>query len=346
MTKSRIHLPNKICSLINIEQRGVTLIEMMVAMVIGLFISGSVISIYISNKKISQTAESFANIQEKGRIVIEILSNEIRQSDFWGCTSIANVTNNLNPGTSTPDFSAGGIGGLEGASGAPDTLILRGAFDAGLTIQAPYMATPAANLRISTPNTLSAGDIVLVSDCTSGDIFQISAGTPSTNGVVVHNTGTGTPGNYAANPAATCPGGGSASMNCLSAEYTGSSQLLRATQITYTIADNPNGVPSLYRNTNGVDQELIPGVEDLQIRYGEDTTGDQIADQYLSATDVADFGNVVNIEFSLLVRSRLDNITSNATSTYYVGTSRPAADKRLRRAYTTTVNIRNRTLNL
>lgn len=100
-----------------------------------------------------------------------------------------------------------------------------------------------------------------------------------------------------------------------------------------------------------VSQELIEGVQDMQIFYGEDTNGDRIVDQYVDANAVADWANVLSVRVNLLLVS-LENNLANAAQTILfpadtggagtVGNSFAAGDRRIYQTFTTTIGIRNR----
>ena len=320
------------------RQRGMTLVEIMVALLISLVLLGGVLQVFSSSRQSNRVHEATARMQETGRMALEMIARDVRMADFWGCTTdVATVSNHLNPagGSDYIDFGAGGVLGTEGGAGVPDSISVRGGTNAGLALQPPYGPLASANLSVPGGNDLNVGDIVLVSDCLQGDIFQISAGTPGTSGAVVHTTsGSSTPGNVnATNPG--CPG----TNHCLSKIYGADATLFGVQEVVYTVGAGADGQPALFRN--GV--EYLDGVEDLQILYGEDTNGNAVADYYVDATQVTDMGNVVSIRFAVVTRSYDDNLTGDINQTINVlGQNRTAADERLRQVYTTTVNIRNR----
>jgi len=325
------------------EQLGVALVEILVAMLIGLFLVGGVLQILSSSRQTHRVHEATARMQESGRMALEVISRDIRMTDFWGCASdLLNVVNNLdNSGAGYIDFGAGGVAGTEGGGGAADSLVLRGGFRSGLGVQPPYGPQASANIKVTAGNDLEQGDVVFISDCTNADIFQITNANPGTSGTVVHNTGNATePGNYnASNPG--CPGGNA---HCLSKIYGADATIFRVQEIIYTIGTGSEGEPALFRN--GV--EYLDGVEDFQVLYGEDTdapatAGFGIANYYVPANQVTDMNNVVSVRFAIITRSQKDNLTGGATQSYAVlGDSRSAPDQRLRQTYMSTVNIRNR----
>lgn len=270
-------------------------------------------------------------------MALEIIGRDVRMADFWGCLSdSAQVVNNLNSGgAGYVDFAAGGIGGFEGGPGNPDTLILRGGINSGLSVEPPYGPQASANIKVAAGSGLEQDDIVFVSDCGNGDIFQISNANPDVGGVLVHNTGAASPGNYnATNPG--CPGGNA---HCLSKIYGSDASIFAVQQTIFTIGPGLEGPMALFRN--GL--EFLDGIEDLQIVYGEDIDGSGVANYYVPADQVADMDNVISIRFAIVALSYNDNLTGGLTQNYVVlGNNLVAPDNRLRQVYTSTVTIRNR----
>ncbi len=276
-------------------------------------------------------------------MALEVISRDVRMADFWGCASdITNITNNLdNAGAGYIDFQAGGLAGTDGGTGAPDTLILRGGFSTGLGLEPPYGPQASSNIKVSAGSDLEQGDIVFVSDCSSGDVFQITNANPGSSGTVVHNTGsTVSPGNYnATNPG--CPG---SNAHCLSKIYGADASVYSVQQISYSIATGSEGEPALFRNG----AEYLDGIEDFQILYGEDTdaagaAGFGVANYYVPADQVVDMNTVVSIRFVIVTRSQSDNLTGGTNQSYSVlSEARTAPDQRIRQTYMTTVTVRNR----
>jgi type IV pilus assembly protein PilW len=128
---------------------------------------------------------------------------------------------------------------------------------------------------------------------------------------------------------------------------------------TYFLA-TPTGATttSLYRrNFNGFTatfEELVKNVEAISFHYGENTqlntatgTPGYVADVYrTNATAVTDWSRVVSVRMSMVLVSEDINVTTAADPTINwidgVYTPLSTTDRRLRRAYTTTVSIRNR----
>lgn len=317
-------------------QQGLTLIEIMIAMTISLVLLAGVGQIYLSSKQTYRVQDGVSRVQENGRFAIEFLTNDLRMADFWGCTSAVTEVSNDVIGGGGIDIGIGGISGTDnvGYNGS-DTIVLQGAYGSGIMVEPPFMNTNAAALHISTQNGLALGDIVMISDCQTGDIFQISNNNPESSGTAVHNTGNAvSPGNSTGN---------------LSKTYAGDAQIYKVRKVTYSLgAGSNNGEPALFRNNGVTNLELADGVESMQIEYGEDTDspgtgGYGTANYYVALPDVVDMERVVSIRVSLLVRTYADNLAPETQTYTYNGTSTTANDRRIRQVYTTTIAVRNRT---
>lgn len=318
------------------KQTGLTLVEIMVAMTISLILLAGVGQIYLSSKQTYRVHDGVSRVQENGRFAMEFLANDLRMADFWGCASdVSDISNDVVGGGGI-DIGIGGISGTDNDGyNNSDTLILQGAYGSGIIVTPPFMNTNAAALQISTQNGLQQGDIVMVSDCQSGDVLQISNTNPNTSGTIAHNTGNAvSPGNITGN---------------LSKVYAGDAQIYKVRKVTYSLgAGGNNGEPALFRNNGITNMELVDGVENLQIEYGEDTdapgsAGYGTANYYVPLPQVTDMERVVSIRVSLLMRTYADNLAPEAQTYTYNGASTTPNDRRIRQVYTTTVAIRNRT---
>jgi len=66
----------------SIWQGGLTLIEIMVALLIGAFLLAGVIQIFIANKQTYRVQENLSRIQENGRFAVDYLSRYIRMAGY------------------------------------------------------------------------------------------------------------------------------------------------------------------------------------------------------------------------------------------------------------------------
>ncbi len=329
------------------KQRGLTLVEIMVALTIGMVLLGGVITILVSSQQTHRVNEALARIQENSRFAFQLLSRDIRMAGYMGCAGEGTVpVNTLNSATDYLWNFNQPIQGFEaaGSSWTPvlsteitspmngrDILVIRGVDGADTrVIQHPGGTPPgSADLKLTAGSGLQDDDIVLVTDCLAAAVFQITnISTSAVQDNVVHNTGAGVPGNATQNLGQSFEGG----------------EIVRITTRSYYVRTNPDGNPSLYwRQGNAAAEELVEGVEDMQLDYGVDTDGDRAADSYQTADAVVDWANVVSVRINLLMQSVEDNITSQPQTYTFNGTNTTPIDRRLRKTYSTVIALRNRT---
>ncbi len=72
----------------NMSSRGFSLIELMLAMVIGLIIIGGVMSLYISTRNTQRVSEDQLQLISDARFVINTISDDLRQAGYWGAASV------------------------------------------------------------------------------------------------------------------------------------------------------------------------------------------------------------------------------------------------------------------
>ena len=306
------------------SNRGFSLVEMMVAIVIGLILLAGVSSVMVSTKRTYNTQDSLGRLQENARIAMVILERSLRNAGYIGCNvNPANITNVVDQSADPISFNLTNL--LEGSesgsnwypsgstlantlkdgSGNPitpragtDLLYIRGAeSDGTLQIQGK-MNQQSASLKVNTPSGITDGEILILSDCSSTDIFQ-ATGVNTSGGFdnILHNTGSTVPGNVALD------GGAKLSKN-----YDTDAKLMSFQSTIYYIDTGKSGEPALFRrriSTTGTftTEELVEGIENLQVLYGEDTNSDRTADVYRTADAVANWGNVVTVRFGIIARA-------------------------------------------
>ncbi|REC94546.1 PilW family protein [Kushneria indalinina] len=65
-------------------QRGVTLLEMMIAMALGLMVLSAVIVLYTQTARTFHQQHAMADLQVRGRMATQLLGEELRRTGFWG----------------------------------------------------------------------------------------------------------------------------------------------------------------------------------------------------------------------------------------------------------------------
>ena len=345
---------------------GFTLVELMVAMTIGLIILGAVAQIFATSRGTYVLQEDLARLQENGRFSMDFIAHDLRMAGYAGCVNINQALNpdagfsatnhvagtdpattfvpnehiqgyDYNTGTSTWDpalpagfFTAGEV------QPNTDVMVIRRGSDNPIGVETPYMPLPASALHLTTGNGLSIYDIVIVGDCENADIFQITGpDDPDADGIINHNTGAGSPGNATGD---------------LSKTYDGSAEIMSLITRVYYIGTGASGGPALFRkdmqggSMPATGQELVEDVESMQILYGEDTNTDGNADIYRLPVAVTDWSRIVSVRIGLLVRTARERGPDLDTNVYPVVAGAnfdPADDRRQRRLFASTIQLRN-----
>jgi type IV pilus assembly protein PilW len=264
MGRYRVFLP--------VLQRGLTLIELMVALVMGLVLLAGVVTVFIANKQTYRFQDALARLQENGRFAVTLLDRDIRRAGGFICGNLSieqiEVRNNLNQNypyvwsfgeavqgndASTPtgtSFACSNWNPQLDASicsnsaftpkplPGTDVLTLRAAWDTGIKVlKQPGGVPGGASLQVTPKAPLCESDVLLVTDClNSGTVFQVSQLQVSSghHSNVIHNTGAGqeAPGN---------------AKNGFHVNYAGRGQIVRPATRVYYVADTGRGIPALYR---------------------------------------------------------------------------------------------------
>ena len=338
------------------RQRGLTLVELMVAIVMGLVLLAGVATVFVANKQTYRVQDALARVQENGRFAMTFLGRDIRQAGYFGCgTQRTRIKNTLNDPTAflwsfgnavegydaqgsgwtpaRPTFVASGYSLTPAPVAGSDILAVRSMGGCGDRVTAHNQ--PSADLKMTPKACLQDGDIVMVTDCTDAAIFQVTNVTTGSDKKtnVVHNAGTTKypPGNATKD---------------LGKKWTGGDVVGVSTNIYY-VADTGRGVRALYRVFNGrTPEELVEGVENMQLWFGEGGNADLVVENYRRADEVVNWADVRSVEINLLVQSA-DEQAIDKTQTYRFFVNNAAADvtatdRRLRQVFASTVTARNR----
>jgi type IV pilus assembly protein PilW len=327
-----LHIKNK--------QQGMTLIEILIALVLGSFLLAGIYKIFLSSNQNYRMQEGLSRMQESGRFAMEFISRDIRMAGYQGCSTATanNISSPQNPNPNPVPITLPALGNfsLTGndtvannwnaiACGVSDdciagTDVISYHFGGECGALTGNMATNNANIQISAANScnIQPYDLLLISDCATSDIFIATSS----------SSGGGTQTIAHANNQNITP--------MLGAVYGSDAKIYKINSATFFLRTGANGQPSLWKmdntkaasgGTNPV--ELIESIENMQILYGEDTNADSTPDYYVAAGSVVNMNNVVSVRITLTTRT-----INNRLATI--------GDGRLRQTYTTTIGVRNR----
>ncbi len=371
---------------------GLSLIEMMVALTLSLVLMLGVIQVFTASQAASRLAEGAARVQENGRFAIDMLERDIRMAGHMGCVNDqAHIVKNLGdprlhftagsgsgdpldfsvaiqgyeapdtgPGTSLtlgdnwdapPDLPSSIADLTPAPVGGSDVLVLRFLASEGVPVDSISAAGAGSVLGVNaerwkrlTEGGVSSPTLFGIADCSHADVFE---GTSSAGEVTSTN----------------------AELSRYTAQPTGQTMVYRAESMVYYIGLSDTGEPGLRRaraDSTGaytINEELVEGIESLQLMYGLDSTTDisvtappagNITEQAVASgvtTDANAIGaaqwlRVGMVQVGLLARSPSPaSATAPTNGPSALGVTFNAADApdgRYRTSYEVSVALRNR----
>lgn len=340
-------------------QRGLTIVELMVGLALGLFLLGGVLHIYLSSNQTYRSTEALARMQENGRFAMDFLLPDIREAGYKGaCSRDQPIKNHLNTTSADKYFDVGaGIEGWEAGTGGnnlpdylagTDTILLKHAAAwSGVTASGNTGSnTETINLSGGASG-IPAGTIMVISSEIGCEIFQ-KTNNANANTITKASGGAVTPGNVT-------PGD-----NFIDG-YSDTMEISFLQSAIYYISQRAGALPMLRRVTfnagtavtAAAETELVEGVIDMQICYGVDTNEDISVDSFEKANAVTNWDDVRAARITVVTVSPQENVATEAVSVQFPdcdGTvlTRTAADypelgqRRLAQAFTSTIGLRNR----
>jgi prepilin-type N-terminal cleavage/methylation domain-containing protein len=231
--------------------RGMSLIELMVAMTIGLFLTWGAFEVYLQSKNNYRAAEVVTRLQENARFALETVEPDLRLAGFWGAELVAPASG-ISVTCDAADVSAWALQFAEAVA----------AVDDGYDLDCP----PFSEAR--------EGSDVLVVRHASADVRDPEAGKVQlqVDLALAEAFDGGVP------PATFGP----------------ASQTRDVVFHAYYVDNDSSfaeSIPSLRRLTlvGGTieNQEMISGVENLQVQFGLDTNGDGSVERYVDPDSAA-----------------------------------------------------------
>ncbi len=295
---------------------GFTLVELMIAIVLGLIVSGAALTVFVTNRQTYAATESLGRIQENARTGFELMARDLRQASGSVCRrSFAPIPqiillDDLNANTDwyagwNEDSSTGAYKGIFGYDGSTamsglafgaaagqrasgtDGIELRGAMGGDDVSIVPPTSLDLNNIRVRDASGFNRGDLVVACDPEQIRLFQLTGKTGNVvNRAVVT---TPAPGNSRQVRAFGCFSG-TYDADCASGANTWPASLARFSAVRWYVGANDHGSRSLYRvslvNNSGSlgtrTDEIAEGVQDMQLEY---LIGDAV--DYVPADSVA-----------------------------------------------------------
>jgi len=353
------------------SQQGLTLIELMIALTLGLIAIGALVAVFMSSNLNYRQNEALATVQDNARFALDALSRDLAMAGYWGGIRPLDAAINLK-------VSAAARSAVAKASAAGDCgPASQGANDYWLfDVRTPVVfrnntlgsSSIASDFTCLSTSIFQPNSDVLVIRRVSGQaIFSIDANgtrTPATaettpNRFYVRtNQSTGTL--YRAGTTFTlsgptdCPDSSGVSSICT--PTTNPVQVYAYTPQIYYVRNYArnagDGVPMLCRyylddtlaTPKMVEDCLAEGVENLQIEWGISTDGSGVVNNYLTNPQPDDLQRAITARIHILVRAPSRNTTASGDAkTFKLGDApdQTSSDGVLRRVFTTTVQLKN-----
>lgn len=207
------------------------------------------------------------------------------------------------------------------------------------------------------PSNLCQDDVAIIADCQKARVFKVTQLADNTTGTnplvdITHTAALGASGFDNDPKKIVWQAPGSGSVDGFSPK---DGEVMKFVTHTYFIAPGArNGRPALFRHNgifNNNPEELASDIENMQIVYGIDTDGDNIANRYVSA-DKVDFtagskDSIVSVRISLMISTPNDLKTQQTATTHALlmsgnTTATTISDNRIHKVFTTTIKLRNK----
>lgn len=273
------------------NQRGLTLIELMISLALGLALTAGAISVFQQNKETYQFQEAMARLQENGRYAMNIMARDIRSSGYRGCRSrmassnstginnafLYNVETTFNESSEVVNFQRG-ISGYEAVNddgGADDWDDSDGNdLDASIFAETPNSGSDILVLRTIRGGNRSASMAACSEDNGQGDVTvsstlgtnlqqfdtaivancesaSVFVVTNSPSTAVEHDTTSSASSRTTRHVSGMANTGANFNICYGEGGIADGSVLSRIVNVVYYIDDNANGNPALYRMENG-----------------------------------------------------------------------------------------------
>jgi len=344
------------------RQAGFSLIELMIAVAVGLFMLAIIGGIYISTTRSFAATTAVTGMDENARVLFDMIGGSVRQSAFNGCGRISSVINGdtreipvtggipdnwwqntVQPVQGVTLTSADGRfpnshpANLIPASSNTDVLMLVG-------VDSQNAATVAADdgatitTGVGSP-AFQPNQTLLATSCQVNSFFVATGGTGGNN--ITHDA------------SANCNASlGSACAIVSVTAAAGNPTLPIGSLILPVVANAYYVAPSqtlgkgnsLWSCTDGSTcNELSNGVENMTVFFGLDTTSRGSVDSWVPPGSVADWSQVKAIQVHLLLATMPDASAVSAGGNTYTfnGATYTPTDRRVYREYTAVFSIRN-----
>ena len=293
------------------QEAGLTLIELMVSMVLGLVIISGILSVFSTNREAFRTNENLARMQENARTAFDFMARDLREAGTNPCGTplVANVVRISSAVPWWADWNLGSVRGYdagqdvtsivpigsatnERVSGTDSILVIRAAQDEKII---SAHDTASADITVDSVDGIAATDILIACDLNTAAIFEADTVSTSTKNIN-HAQDVG---NYNCNSNLGYPTDDNCPTTTPSVKQLQPGGVVTKLLSSYWyVGNNANGKKSLFRTritkktVGGLTrpttepEEILDGVKDLQIEYlTKNKTSNALATTWIPAND-------------------------------------------------------------
>ena len=346
------------------RQNGFSLIELMVASVIGLLLSYAVLEIYLAQSQLYKASNSQDLVQSTENAITNLIAPVIRSAGFTGCGNVTSAVSNLNAGGPSPlgtiNNSPAMLTGYNGSTTSftitqanppnssnannwspalvaslvgtvqqgNDVLIILGSAPNTVPLGITTIDSGSSSLTVQSLSgtTLSSGQFGAVSDCIKSVLFKITGVAGTT---ITHDAGTGVLENISSS---------------FPVNFQAGAQFIQMQQTAFFVGQGQGGQSSLMRarliGNSWTIEPLVPGINMMKVQYGIGSNG--VVNRYVTANAVTDWTQVYSVRLGFLIEGKIGSgtLTTNQYTVLDTVVTVPA-DNRLRHVFEMTINLRN-----
>lgn len=347
-------------------QSGMSLIELMIALLIGLLLSAAIITVYISNKKTFWDTEAAASLQENSRFAMKLIANDLRLAGFYGGSDYKVIERDIVAGGGG-DVDGDGVVDLDDAayvdplgsslSCKRGTIETEYEYERSIWIATVSEADDGSDVgtgvRDGLPDCLAGKSIPAFINQVGSTVLFVKHTAPTPHDPLTDTDGNKT---YIISSLDIAGHFDGVNSTALASHITAASRypdggIWEYMYHAYYISKPQNKVfpqlkrMSLKNNTWSV-ETVADGIEDIQFELGLDTTGDGAANAYVVAGSTIPWEQVVSAKIYLLAQATTSDISFDDARTYeYPGRTYNPSDKNRhkyhRKLYETTVTLFN-----
>lgn len=299
------------------RQRGLTLIELMISLLLGLLLTLAVTSLFIGSNRSFRENEQLAVMQDQARFALAALSRDFSMAGYWGGVfSGADLAAAPSASEALPATSDCGASGSSWAFSTGRRVEFRNHdSDTGIVSRFHCLDAAVTDADIIGLRRVSGQVAARSTTCSEVQLlpWHFYLKTNGTVGSLIRTPASGKD-DPCVGTAPTAPG----------------TQYYRYIPRLYYVRNYSrqagDGVPSLCRrelrheaSAAMADECLADGVENMQVVFGIDSNGDGVADRYDPNPDDVALQQAISVQISVLVRSQRGFPQYRDEKTYQMG---------------------------